>query len=262
MFETTRFESEQLLPASAVIAVSLAAFGGLMTMAAPGILGDVDVEALSEQLPAAIVEAFDLRAMGTIEGFIGLELYQFVWLIGLGAYLAYSAAGAISGDIEDGRLDTVLAAPISRRRLLFERFLALLTPILVINAVVFAAVYGASAFVNEPIALADLAAVHVFSIPYFLACGAFGTFVSVAAPRRLVAEGIGAGAIVGGFLLQTLVSGTDVSWLGALAPMRYYDPLTILTTGEYDLAGAGILLAATVGFLLAGAVYFGEVDVQ
>lgn len=262
MLETTRFESEQLLSASAVIAVSLASFGGLMTLVAPGILGDVDVEALAEQLPPALVEAFDLRAMGTIEGFVGLELYQFVWLIGFGAYIAYSAAGSIAGDVEEGRMDTLLAAPVSRRRLLVEKFLAYLTPILVVNVVVFVAVYGASVFVDEPIAVADLLAVHALSIPYFLACAAFGTFVSVAAPRRLVAEGVGAGAIVGAFLLRTLVSGTDVSWLGAVAPMRYYDPLTILTTGEYDVGGAGVLLAATLVFLVVGARYFAEVDVR
>lgn len=262
MFETARFEGEQLLASSAVIALSLAAFGGMMTLIAPGILGDIDVDALVEQFSSGLVETMGLARMGTLEGFIALELYQYVWLLGLGAYFAYSAAGTIAGDVEDGRMDTLLAASIPRWQLLVEKYLALLVPIVVVNVVVFAAVYGAAVFVDDPIAFADLAAVHAISVPYFLTCAAFGMLASVAAPRRLVAEGVAAGGVVGTFLLESLVSPTDVAWLGAIAPMRYYDPLSILTAGEYDLAGAGILLVAAVVLLAASAWLFGEVDVQ
>lgn len=262
MFETTRFESERLFPSAAVIAVGLAAFGGMMTLIAPGILGDVDMEALFEQFPPALVEEMGLQHMGTIEGFIGIELYQYVWLLGLGAYVAYLAAGSIAEDVETGRMDTLLAAPISRRQLLFEKYLALLTPILIVNVVVFLGVSGAVSLIDESIPLADLAAVHLLSVPYFLACGAFGMLVSVAAPRRIVAEGVAAGAIIGTFLFETLVSNTDLEWLGGVTPMRYYDPLRILTESAYDLVGAAILLAAAVALLFGGAWLFEEVDVQ
>ncbi|MFB6151498.1 MAG: ABC transporter permease subunit [Haloarculaceae archaeon] len=262
MLETTRFEAEQLVPASAVIGASLAAFGGLMTLVAPGILGDVDVDALLAQYPPGVVETLGLEQMGTMEGFVAIELYQYVWLLGLGAYFAYSAAGTIAGDVEDGRMDTLLAAPVSRRRLLVEKYLALLVPILVVNVVVFVTVYGAAAFVDEPLSAADLAVVHAVSVPYFLACAAFGMLASVAAPRRLVAEGVAAGAVVGTFLLESLVSPTDVAWLGAVAPMRYYDPLSILTASEYDPAGAAILLGAAAVLLAASARLFAEVDVR
>ncbi|WP_181685911.1 ABC transporter permease [Halorhabdus salina] len=261
MFETTRFDAERLAPSSVVIGASIAAFGGMMTLIAPGILGDVDLETLFEQLPAAMVEQMGLRHMGTLEGFIAIELYEYVWLLGLGAYLAYLAGGTIAGDVENGRMDTLLVAPVSRARLLGERYLALLTPIVVVNVVTFAGVYGATLLIAESIPLVDLAAVHTLSVPYLLACGAFGMAVSVAAPRRRIAEGVAAGTIIGTFLLEMLVSGTDVSWLGAIAPMRYYDPLGALTESAYDPTGAGILLAVAVVLLVGSAWLFGEVDV-
>ena len=262
MFETTRFESEQLVAASAVIGVSLGAFGGMMTLIAPGILGEVDIAALFETFPAAMVEEMGLRHMASIEGFIALELYEYVWLLGLGAYLAYIAAGTIAGDVETGRMDTLLAAPISRGRLLVETYLALLTPILSVNVVVFAGVAGASSVVEASIPLADLVAVHLLSLPYLLVCTAFGMLASVAAPRRRIAEGVAAGTIIGTFIFEMLVTNTSLSVLGAFTPMRYYDPLTILTAGSYDVAGAVILLAATVVLLAASALLFEEVDVQ
>ncbi|WEL18634.1 ABC-type transport system involved in multi-copper enzyme maturation, permease component [Halorhabdus sp. SVX81] len=262
MFETTRFESERLFPASAVIGLGLAAFGGMMTLIAPGILGEVDMAALLEQFPSAMVEEMGLGKMGTIEGFIALELYEYVWLLGLGVYVAYTAAGSIAGDVETGRMDTLLAAPISRWRLLVEKYLALLTPIVVVNVVVFAGVAGAIQLIDETIPIADLAAVHILSVPYLLACGAFGMLASVAAPRRRLAEGVAAGAVIGTFLFEMLVTNTDIEWLGGITPMRYYDPLAILSEGTYDPAGGAVLSGVTVVLVAGSAWLFAEVDVE
>lgn len=262
MLETVRYEAEQRLLGSLVLAGGLAAFAAMMALIAPGVLGEVDMVAIAEQLPPAFVEAFDLELMGTIEGFLAIELYEFLWLVGLGAYVAYVAGGTIAGDIETGRMDTLLAAPISRARLLAENYLALLTPILLANVAVFSAVFLSTRLIDEPIAVADLLAVHALSIPYFCCCGAFGTLASVVVHRRVVAEGIGAGGIVGGFLLDTVSGSTDVSWLGTVSPTAYYDPTAILTASEYDLTGAAILLGATAVLLAGSAAWFREVDIS
>lgn len=262
MLETTRYEVEKRLLGSLALSGGLAAFAAMMALLAPGLLGEVDMAALAEQLPAAFVAAFDLEQMGTMEGFLAIELYQFLWLVGLGAYLAYVAGGAVAGDIETGRMDTLLAAPISRERLVVENYLAMLSPIILANVAVFGAVFATTRLVSEPIAAADLLAVHALSVPYFLCCGAFGTLASVTAPSRLVAEGVAAGGIVGAFLLDTIAASSDLPWLGAVAPMRYYDPTAILTASEYDFAGAGVLLAATAGLLAAAALWFREVNIS
>lgn len=262
MFETARFESERRLTGSAVVAIGLSAFAAMMILIAPSLLGEFDIATLTETFPPALVEAMQLDVIGTIEGFIALELYWFGWLLVLAIYVAYSAAGSIAGDIDDGTMDTLLAAPISRTSVLVEKFLSLLTPILVINVVVFAVVYTGTRLVGEPIAPADLIAVHALSIPYLLLWGAFGMLASVIAPRRVVAEGVAAGAVVATFLVETVADGTDLDWLGTLSPTRYYDPVTILTASEYDYIGAGILLAVATVFLLASGGWFARRDVQ
>ncbi|AWB26376.1 ABC transporter permease subunit [Halococcoides cellulosivorans] len=262
MFETTRFQAERRLPAAIVIGLGMGGFAAMMTLLAPGIVGDVDMDALMGQLPASMVEGLDLAQMATLEGFVAIEIYQYTWLLGLGAYVAYVAAGSIAGDIDSGRMDTLLAAPIARWHLLVETYLAVLTPILVVNAIVFGAVAGANALLTDPMAIGDLAAVHLLSIPYLLACGAFGTFASVAAGRRRVAEGVSAGGIVGAYLVDTLVTETDLAWLGGLSPTRYYVPLDILTQSAYDPLGAVILLGAAVVLVAASALWFGEVDLH
>lgn len=261
MFETARFEAARRLPGSAVVAAGLSAFAAMMVLVAPGILAEFDVAALTESFPPALVEAMQLEVIGTIEGFLALELYWFGWLLVLGIYVAYSAASTIAGDVEDGTMDTLLAAPVSRRQVLAEKFLSLATPILVVNVVVLGVVYGGTQLVGEPVAAVDLVAVHALSIPYLLFWGAFGMLTSVVVSSRVLAEGVAAGTLVATFLVETVADGTDIDWLGLLSPTRYYDPVTILTASEYDLVGAGVLLAGAAALLLAGGAVFARRDV-
>jgi len=262
MFETARFEGERRLTGSVVVALGLSAFAAMMVLIAPAILDEFDVAALTESFPPALVEAMRLDVIATIEGFMALELYWFGWLLVLGIYVAYNAASAIAGDIDDGTMDTLLAAPVSRWQVLFEKYLSLLVPILVVNVVVLVVVYAGTQLVNEPIAAVDLVAVHALSVPYLLFWGAFGMLASVIAPRRVVAEGVAAGALVATFLVETVADGTDLDWLGLVSPTRYYDPVAILTASDYNYTGAALLLAGTAVLLLASGAWFARRDVQ
>jgi ABC-2 type transport system permease protein len=260
MLETARFESERRLLGSAVAALGLSAFAVMMLLVAPGFLDEIDIKELLGSYPPALVEALQLDVLATIEGFIALELYWFGLLLVLGVYVAYSAASAVAGDIEDGTMDTVLAAPVSRRQVLGEKFLALLVPIVLVNAALLVVVFAGTRLVGYPIAAVDLVALHVLSVPYLLCWAAFGLLASVTAPRRIVAEGVAAGTLLGTVLLETAADGTDLDWVGALSPTRYYDPVTILTASEYDYAGAGMLLTAAAVLLLASGAWFARRD--
>jgi ABC-2 type transport system permease protein len=261
MFETARFEAERRLTGSVLVAIGLSAFAAMIILIAPGVLEDIDIDALLEAYPPALVEAMQLDVIATIEGFVALELYWFGLLIVLGIYVAYSAAGTIAGDIEDGTMDMLLAAPVSRRRVLGEKFLAVLVPIVVVNVALLVVVYAGTRLIDEPIAAADLGAVHVLSVPYLLLWAAFGMLVSVFASSRVVAEGIAAGTVVATFLAETVADGADLDWIGAVSPTRYYDPVTILTASEYDYVGGAVLLAAAAVFLLTASARFGRRDV-
>lgn len=261
MFETAAFEAERRLTGSLVVALGLAALAVMMILIAPGILEDIDIDALLEAYPPALVEAMQLDVMATIEGFLALELYWFGLLIVLGIYVAYSAASTIAGDIEDGTMDTLLAAPVSRWGVFGEKYLALLVPIVVVNVAILAVVFVGTSLIEEPIPTADLIAVHLLSLPYLLLWGAFGMLASVLVSRRVVAEGVAAGTVVASFLAETVAEGSDLEWLGAVSPTRYYDPITILTASEYDFLGGVVLLAATAVLLLGAGIRFARRDV-
>jgi len=245
-----------------VLAAGLSAFSALYAAFFPSVTEGIDLDQYAETLPPVFVEAFGLRSLGTIEGFLATELYQFAWVILLGLYLAYSAASVVASDVESGRMDLLLALPVSRARIVGELFLALAPGIVVINAVVAAVTWLATGVIGHQVAALDLVAVHALSLPYLFACAGIGLAFSVAADRESVAQRGAAGTVFSLFLVESLLAGTDYAWVGAVAPMRYFDPTAILVDGTYDAAGAAVLAGATLALVAASQLYFRRKDVN
>jgi ABC-2 type transport system permease protein len=262
MFEVTQYESRRRIRGAVALAVFVGVFALLIVGIFPSVeASGVDFEAYVENLPTAVSEGFNVQAINTIQGFLAAELYQFVWLLLLGLYMAYAGGGTVAGDVETGRLDLLLATPVSRRRLVLEKFLSLSVPIVLVNLFGLLFVYGGAVLVDESIAIADLAAVHLLSIPYLYVCASVGLLLSVVLSRADVAQRGGIAAVFALFLLDTVSLGTDYEWLGKLSPTRYFDPTDILVEGTYDVGGALVLSAATVLLVLASLLRFQQRDV-
>jgi ABC-2 type transport system permease protein len=261
MFEIVRFESERRVPAAITIAVGLSLFAALFLAVAPDVIAEVDLEAYANAFPEALQTAFGIESLGTLEGFLATELYQFGWVLLLGLYFAYTAGGTVSGDVERGRMDMLLSTPVSRSQVVVEKFLSLVPVVLFVNVVVGAVVYAGSILIAEPLALAPLVAVHALSIPYLLVCSAVGLLYSVALARESLAQRAGIATVFGLFMVQSVVTDTDFEFLGLLSPTRYYSPSEVLVEETYDLVGAAILTEATVLLVVASVLWFQRRDI-
>lgn len=263
MLEFARYEGRHRVRGSLVLTAGIAALIALYVWLFPSFKASgIDWEAYIESFPPAFMEAFGVRNITSIEGFLSAELYSFVWVLLLGMYLAYSAASTVAGEVEDGRMDLRLSLPVSRRRIVGEKFLSLLVPILIVNLLTPIAVYGGVLLIGESISAADLVGVHALSIPYLLACAAIGLAISVVLNREGRAQRAALGSIFGLFMIESVVAGTDVEPIGNLSPTRYYDATAILVDGTYDLAGAAILLAATAVIVLASQWWFSRKSLE
>jgi ABC-2 type transport system permease protein len=176
-------------------------------------------------------------------------------------YVAYSGGALVAADVEHGRMDVLLATPVHRSRILVEKYLSLLVPVLLPNLVLPLAVYGAVAAVGESLSLVDLYAVHLLSVPYLLVCAGVGLLLSVVVSRADVAQRGGIAAVFFLFLVDTVSASTDYEWLGDLSPTRYFDPVAILVEAEYDLWGALFLSLVALALLVASDIVFGRADV-
>ncbi|MFH5797591.1 ABC transporter permease subunit [Haladaptatus sp. CMAA 1911] len=267
MFEITRYEFDRRVKGAVVLAVLLAVMSFGIVALFPSIeTSGADLEAYWQSLPPAMKAAFGASggafSLTTMEGFLAVELYQFFWLLLLGIYTAYIAGGLIAGDVERGRLDVLLATPVSRSKVIVEKFLSLVPTLVVLNVIVGAVVYVSVVAIGESVSLSDLVVAHLLSIPYLLACGAIGLLLSVVFDHADVAQRGGLGAIFALFLLDSVASSADMGWLGAISPTHYYDPTAILVSGEYDWTGAVVLLAGIVALVLVSRVIFQRKDIS
>lgn len=261
MLEVARYEGRKRVRGSLALTVGISLLVGLYLWMFPTITASIDLDEYVEAWPPALREAFGVESLGTIEGFLASELYAFVWVILLGIYLAYAAGAVVAGDVERDRMDILLSLPVTRTRLLLEKFAALLVPVAVLNALVPAVVYAGVLAIGESISLADLVALHLLSVPYLLTTAGVGLLCSVAVDRASIAQRIAMAVVFGLFLVDSVVTGTDYSWLGAVAPSRYFDPSRILVHGEYDVGGAAVLTAAAVGLVALSAAWFSRKNV-
>lgn len=262
MLEIARYGARRRLGGTAVLSVLLSALAGMTVAFFPTVkAAGVDFEAYLQSLPPAVREAFGVTSLTSIEGFLSSEFYQFALVILMGLYAAYAGGRLVAAEVETGRIDLVLAGPVSRARLVLERYLSLVPTLVVVNLVVPAVVYGSVLAIGESISLARVAMVHLLALPYLLACGAVGLLLSVLVDRADTAQRAALGLVFVLFLVDSLTAPTDYAAVGALSPTRYYDPTAVLVHGTYAWADAGVLLVATVGLLAGAVVWFRRVDV-
>jgi ABC-2 type transport system permease protein len=262
MLEIARYEAAKRVRGSLAMAVGIVLLTALYVWMFPRISAGVDLDQYVEAWPPALREAFGVTELGSIEGFLAAELYAFVWVILLGIYLAYAAASTIAGPVERDRMDLLLALPISRSRLLVERFASLLVPVLLLNAVVPVAVYAAVVLIGESISAVDLLVVHLLSIPYLVTTAGIGLACSVTLDREAIAQRAAIAIVFGLFLIDSIVSDTGIAWLGTASPSRYYDPSAILVGGDAGLTGGAILTAAALALVAGSAAWFSRRDVH
>lgn len=261
MFETLRYETRRRLRGTALLTAAVSLYAGFVVWYFSALEG-VDYEELVEQFPPAVTEAFGIEALSTIEGFLGAQVFNFLWLLGLGLYFAYAAGQLVAGDVENERLDLVLSFPVSRSRLLAERFGSLLLPIVAVNVVAGGVIYVLVAAIGETIDPAHLALVHLLSVPYLLVCAAIGVVCSVLASRAAIAERAAVGIVFVLFLVESVVgSSTAFGWIQYVSPTNYYAPTEVLVDGSYEVTDTVVLLAAFLSLLVASQVLFRRRDI-
>lgn len=261
MLEIARYEGRKRLKGSIYLSVAMAVFAALVIWVYPSMREAMDIDELVESYPEPLLQLFGIETMASIEGFLAVELYQFGWVILLGLYLAYSAASTIADDVDRGRMDTILAMPVRRSRVVAETFGALAVPIVLVNLIAAPVVYASTLAIDDAVAVPDLLAVHAISVPYLFACAGIGLLASVAVDRPGIAQRVALGVTFGLFMLESLLSGTDFAFVGALTPMRYFAPNDVLIRSSWDLVGVAALVVGTLALLGASQLVFGRRDV-
>lgn len=240
--------------------VGLFAYSLAMTGVYPTIRAFPALAQLHESYPKALRSLFDITDLTTGAGYLRAEIFSLVGPA-LIIVLAVSWGGdVIAGEEERGTIDLLLANPITRRRVVLEKWAAL-----VAGVALGALGLGAGLAIGIPATGMRIGAVSVLAaICAVTLLGAlFGTLalaLGAATGRRGLARGLSVLLAVLAYLLSTLP--TLVNWLRPLRPLSpWYHALGVdpLVRG---FAPAHLLLVVALGACIgtAGIVAFDRRD--
>jgi ABC-2 type transport system permease protein len=222
---------------------------------------------MQDMMQSAALEQFSFipgyEDMASYVGFLNIEMYQIFYILILGIIIGFIAASIISKEIESKTIDLLMSNPVSRKQIVFEKFLGLIPMMLIINFVVMFTIIGMTVVIDEELNFWYLFLTHVISIFYFLAVIAIGVLISTVFNEKMKSSITMMAVIVGMFILDS-VSQTvqDYKNLGLISLKHYYNPYDALKFGEIDFAGTIVLFVVTIQVLVIAMIYFEHKDIQ
>jgi beta-exotoxin I transport system permease protein len=212
--------------------------------------------------PAGMLEALGMTDATSAPGYLGSTTFG---LLGPTLIIVFAAAiggSAIAGEEESGRLDLILAHPVSRWSVLLQRFAAIavaMAGVCLVLAVVLIAIAGS--FQLDGIGTGHLLAACVHLAVFGIAFGALALGVGAATGRRSVAFAVIAIVAVIGFFGNNLGPTVEgLAWLRDVSPFHYYSGGLPLRNG-LQLADLAILLGASLALVAAGGLRFDRRDI-
>jgi ABC-2 type transport system permease protein len=197
----------------------------------------------------------------TPEGYLSVELFSFMAPLVLLIFAIGVGANAIAGEEERKTLDLLLAAPVSRTRLVGEKVAALLALNTLLGLVLWLALIIFGAIVDMGIDAGHLGAAAAITVLLALHFGMFALLVGCATGRRGLSIGLSAGAVALAYLVSALA--TLVDWLEPyqkFSPYWHYvehEPLRNGLSGD----NVAVLAGAMVGMVVLALITFDRRDV-
>jgi ABC-2 type transport system permease protein len=215
---------------------------------------------LAKMGPAVKLLGASMGDASTLVGFLHIELFSMILPAALVAFAAGTTSGFTAGEESRGTIDVLLSYPISRRRIVLEKWLAVVMACVVTAVVLWLFAIGGAAISASPLPPDLLAAALVMLVLLGLAFGDIALAISAATGNRGAAIGLTVALLVAMYLIDALSS--VVEGLGTLRPLslfRYYmgdDPLR----NGLNLGDAAVLAAVAVVFLAVAVVAFERRD--
>lgn len=243
---------------------SLLAWGlplGLMSAFIVAIFPSVEdsISKAVEGYPEGLKEAFGIGQLNNVEQYLHAEMLSLIIPLALGYLAVRAVASGLAGAAETGRLDVLLSAPVSRRRLVAAGFAATaieLAAVLLITGLITAA---GSLLAGAGLAAGPAAAGFANVWPLALLFAGLGIIVCGWSLRTSVVTGSVAGVLVTMYVID-LVGRLDSSLSGVryLSVFKYYG--NAIEDGIEPLAFCGVTAAAVV-LAVVGAWLFERRDV-
>lgn len=219
------------------------------------------MQAMMDQLPQAMVDAFGFEDIGSGAGWAQSTFFGLLGLFILGAAGISWGARAIAGDEESGMLELTLAHRVTRTQVYVQRFLAILARIALLGAAVTAALLVLDAAVGLELDRANVAPQMLAYLGVGVLCAAVALAVGAATGNRGWALGAGAAVLAAAFLLNAVGNMDEGNrWMHAVSPVSWAYENRPLANG-WDGGGLALLYGVSLVLVVLGWLVFTRRDV-
>ena len=223
-------------------------------------------DALIEMMSTDFSESFNFLPhadqMATYIGFLTLELYGIFWLLILSIMIGFIAASSITKEIESKTIDILMSNPVSRKQIVFEKFVGLIPMILIIDFCTMLSLMVVTIAINQSLDFGNLFLLHLVSIPYFLAIVSIGILISIIFDEKMKASIIMIAIPFAMFFINSISLMTpNLDYLGSFSIFHYFDTFNVLRFGNVDISGVFVFIAIISVCLVVSLIYFEHKDI-
>jgi ABC-2 type transport system permease protein len=202
-----------------------------------------------ESYPATLKEAFGIGELTSVEQYLHAEMLSLIVPLALGYLAVRAAASGLSGAAESGRLDVLLSAPVSRRRLAAASFLATAIELTIVLAITVLVTGFGSLVSGADLSLAATLAGYANVWPLAMTFAGLGIVATGFSLRTTIVTGVVAGALVTMYVIDLVGRlDPDLSGIRYASVFKYYgnaiengiDPVAFLGVTAFAAALAAL----------------------
>ena len=158
----------------------------------------------------------------TPEGFLGVEFFSYMPLV-LGIFAILAGSGLLASDEENGRLDLMMAYPVSRTVLFLGRFFAFVAAAVLILAICWLGLIIPTAWSTMDVGWGAMARPFVALFAELMLFGTLALLLSMVLPSRRLAAMTAGMLLVASFFITGLARLVeDLKPVARLSPLNYY----------------------------------------
>jgi ABC-2 type transport system permease protein len=171
----------------------------------------------------ALFGDFSASSIVTPEGYLGLQYFDFMAPLILGIFATLMGSGLLASDEENGRLDLVLAHPVSRTALFAGRLLAFVAATLIILALSWLGIVIPMGATSMGLTWGEVALPFASLLAVLLFFGALALALSMLLPSRRLAAMLASFVLVAGYFVVALGRiSPDLETAVKFSPLNYY----------------------------------------
>ena len=210
----------------------------------------------------SFTEAFGMDRLnfGTLIGFYAVECGN---VLGLGGafYASLCAVGILSKEEKDKTAEFLLTHPVSRKRIVTEKLIAVLIQLTAMNIIIYALSLGSMTAIGETIPLKEISLLHLAY--YLLQLELAGICFGVSAFLRKGSAGAGLGIAAMMYFLNLIANIADsAEFLKYITPFGYCEGADIVSNGSLDSALVAVGIVLGIGGIIIAYLKYTKKDIH